>query len=537
MSIVQDAVFFLAGWAHVVLAPYTKVEESFNLHAVHDVLMYGVGPKSLHNKYDHFVFPGAVPRTFVGSVLLAWLTKPVIWMAARQGYLSTKFDMQVLARLVLASLNAWVLCLIRRSTGRRFGTNAGVLFTLLTCSQFHYLFWMGRTIPNMFAAIPVNFATYLLLDREYTMRKPSEMSIIGAISLLTFTAVVFRAEVALLLGPLCLHLLITRRITFSKLIRIGLVSGLVSLALTVLVDSYFWKKPLLWPEFSGIYFNVIQGKSAEWGTSPRLTYITSYLPKLLLGALPLSLIGYFIDLQIRTMMTPHLAFIALISCLGHKEWRFIIYTVPVFNVAAARAARYLFSVSRYLEGLTGRLLYLGVVGIVCGNFAITLLSINASMHNYPGGEALYMFHQLYPADTYSTPHVHISNLAAQTGASLFLHLNAPPYPPSLDTPDHPPWTYNKTESLTPQALSASASRVTHLVSEVAPADDRALDAMWRTVGVVRGFEWWAVDWEVLKGRGEGEGRGWMERVVGALGMVESEKLWVLERNGFRRLDI
>jgi alpha-1,6-mannosyltransferase len=82
----------------------------------------------------------------------------------------------------------------------------------------------------------VNFATYLLLDREYTMRKPSEMSIIGAISLLTFTAVIFRAEVAFLLGPLCLHLLITRRITFSKLIRIGLVSGLVSLGEFSVVD-------------------------------------------------------------------------------------------------------------------------------------------------------------------------------------------------------------------------------------------------------------------------------------------------------------
>jgi alpha-1,6-mannosyltransferase len=82
----------------------------------------------------------------------------------------------------------------------------------------------------------VNFATYLLLDREYTMRKPSEMSIIGAISLLTFTAVVFRAEVALLLGPFCLHLLITRRTTLSKLIRVGLVSGLASLGEFFVVD-------------------------------------------------------------------------------------------------------------------------------------------------------------------------------------------------------------------------------------------------------------------------------------------------------------
>lgn len=34
--------FFLVGWLHVLLAPYTKVEESFNLHASHDITFYGV---------------------------------------------------------------------------------------------------------------------------------------------------------------------------------------------------------------------------------------------------------------------------------------------------------------------------------------------------------------------------------------------------------------------------------------------------------------------------------------------------------------
>ena len=38
-------------------------------------------------------------------------------------------------------------------------------------------------------------------------------------------------------------------------------------ALTVLVDSYFWQQWPLWPELYGIYFNVIQGKSSEWGVS------------------------------------------------------------------------------------------------------------------------------------------------------------------------------------------------------------------------------------------------------------------------------
>ena len=36
-------------------------------------------------------------------------------------------------------------------------------------------------------------------------------------------------------------------------------------ALTVTVDSYFWQQWPLWPELYGIYFNVFQGKSSEWG--------------------------------------------------------------------------------------------------------------------------------------------------------------------------------------------------------------------------------------------------------------------------------
>jgi len=49
MSFVQDLTLLTTAWCHVFLAPYTKVEESFNLHAVHDVLMYGIGPDAVRN--------------------------------------------------------------------------------------------------------------------------------------------------------------------------------------------------------------------------------------------------------------------------------------------------------------------------------------------------------------------------------------------------------------------------------------------------------------------------------------------------------
>jgi alpha-1,6-mannosyltransferase len=99
-----------------------------------------------------------------------------------------------------------------------------------------------------------------------------------------------------------------------------------------------WPNPL-WPEFSGLYFNVLQGKSSEWGTSPPHAYLTSHLPKLLLSSAPLAILGAAVDGRVRSFLFPSVVFVGAISALAHKEWRFVVYTVPVFNVAAARGAR------------------------------------------------------------------------------------------------------------------------------------------------------------------------------------------------------
>ncbi|KIK79362.1 glycosyltransferase family 22 protein [Paxillus rubicundulus Ve08.2h10] len=521
-GLVVDFLLLATSWTHVLLAPYSKVEESFNLHAAHDVLMYGAGPGHLHN-YDHNVFPGAVPRTFAGSMILVWVTAPFVYFGAHLWLITSKFGLQIALRLSLATLNAIALILVRRAVSTHFGRRTSWLFALLTCSQFHLPFWMGRTLPNMFALVPVNIAYYVLYNRAPQSLQASKKSIDTALTLLTFTSVVFRSEVALLLAPLAFQLLAQGHTTFLNLTKVGLLAGLMSIAFTVAVDSYFWAKWPLWPELYGVYFNVYLGKSADWGTSPAHTYFTAYLPKLLLGASFLSVLGATLDHRIRSMLCAPVIFVLMLSALGHKEWRFVIYVVPLLNIAAARGTRWM--TSRKKGFLFKQLSFLCALALIALNFIVTLASTRVSMANYPGGVALAAFNERYAGQ--KNIHLHISNLAAQTGASLFLHEYAPPtFLVSNPSSVHASWTYNKTESLTPSTIASSS--FTHLIAE----SPEVADGEWKVVQSILGFKQWKLNMDVLNKLKTGKvwevSFGECARV---LEMEMTEQLWILERSG------
>ena len=124
-------------------------------------------------------------------------------------------------------------------------------------------------------------------------------------------------------------------------------------------------------------------------------------------------------------------------------------------------------------------------------------------------------------------HVHVSNLAAQTGASLFLQTHSAPYHPSLPYPTLGlNWTYNKTENLT----RYSPSQFTHLIAEASEPVPRG----WKKVECVEGLDSWSLMPGVLSDLKENTGTVGLGTLLRAsekvLAIEMSNKLCILERS-------
>lgn len=129
-------------------APYTKVEESFNIQATHDILVYGAPTSNIHQKlsssYDHFTFPGAVPRTFIGPLFLATFSQPFVALLGFQ-------HAQLIVRALLGLFNAAALIFFKTQLQGACGPKVAGWYVVLQASQFHLMFYASRTLPNMFA--------------------------------------------------------------------------------------------------------------------------------------------------------------------------------------------------------------------------------------------------------------------------------------------------------------------------------------------------------------------------------------------------
>ncbi|KAB8303377.1 hypothetical protein EYC80_004806 [Monilinia laxa] len=432
---------------HLLLAPYTKVEESFNIQATHDILNYGLpfsNISSTLNTYDHSTFPGVVPRTFFGALSLAAVSKPIL-LLTRGRYA------QVIVRGILGLFNAGCLIRYRNGLTEAFGEGVGRWYMLLQATQFHVIFYASRTLPNMFA-----FGLTTLAFAEFLPARGGSRPRVG-IFLFVFAGVVFRSEIAILLFTQLVYLLVLSRISLKMVIPAGIQSAILALVVSVPIDSYFWQEPL-WPELTGFYYNAIQGKSSEWGTSPIIHYFTSLLPRLLLNPLillllhPLALTLPATKHTSRDLIIPSLLFVATYSLQPHKESRFIIYAVPPLTAAASLSASYIWT--RRSKSWLYTFGSLALVGSVALSFVASSAMLTISSLNYPGGDALSQLHAHILKDLSRSPRtqrtqarnisIHMDVLSCMTGITRFQQY--PSLPLRFPQAQNVTLNYDKTEN-------------------------------------------------------------------------------------------
>ncbi|KIX01728.1 uncharacterized protein Z518_09454 [Rhinocladiella mackenziei CBS 650.93] len=482
---------------HLYISPYTKVEESFNIQAVHDILKYGVPTHNVYLRlkaqYDHMTFPGAVPRTFIGALVLATLAKPFILYGSLDGE-----RQQLLVRAILGLFNA--VALIRYASGvrRAYGKVAAAWYTFLQASQFHIMYYSSRTLPNMFAFGISTLALRFLLPDDQTILAVRIKRGKLAFYLLTLATVIFRSELALLLASHCLYMICKSsslssafrlvRIVFLPAILAATIAGLL---LTVSIDTFFWQsRTWLWPELAAFLSNVFPSNdrlgASAWGTSPWHWYFTSALPRLVVNPFLLLLIPWAIltlpvlDPAIIDLVVPSLTYAGLYSILPHKETRFLFPIVPPLTAALSLCVQYM-SIRR------GRSLFyfLATHTLIISMILTTLFShallLPLSAQTYPGGQALSSLHTL-SLDYGPQPQirVHLTNLALQTGVTHFLEtpsskLHARPVfalpgspdgrKPTITSTRRTQWVYDKSDNSTEFLMPQFWNRFDYVVVE------------------------------------------------------------------------
>uniref|UniRef100_A0A1A9ZT19 Mannosyltransferase n=1 Tax=Glossina pallidipes TaxID=7398 RepID=A0A1A9ZT19_GLOPL len=426
----MDLLLFLTATLHLCYTPFTKVEESFNLQAMHDILYLR------HNftQYDHHEFPGVVPRTFLGPLFIAILSSPFVMLFETLHI--NKFWTQYVVRAMLALIVSFAWSKWRQVVCNLYGSHVSLWLNLITLTQFHLMFYMSRTLPNIMVLPIVIYALTCWIARQ---TKP--FIIYSGVAIL-----IFRSELSIFLGLLLLIDVIFKGLTVKRILKIATPAAVVILIISVAVDSFFWQRFPTWAEGEVLWYNTVLNKSSNWGTSPFLWYFYSALPRSMGCSLIFVPFGLIMEPRVRPLTFAAIGYVLLYSIMPHKELRFIIYVLPVFNLTAATTcARFWLNASK---SLIHKFLAFCAGGHLLLNILMTLFLLTVSSTNYPGGAALNRLHSL--ESEFSNVTVHIANLAAQSGVSRFLQIRAN-------------WRYCKNENLNYTRVELSA--FSHLLVE------------------------------------------------------------------------
>jgi len=406
------------------------------MQAMHDILHHGLNLSA----YDHHSFPGTVPRTFLGAMITALVASPFSFFFQSVG--APKIMSQFAVRAALGLISVAGVSSFRWQLGKKHGAAASVAYGFVTMIQFHLVFYATRALPNTFALALVNISYGYYLRGDMTR----------SMCLLAFTGSVFRFEVLILAAPLFFLALYRKQVpSLLRLIGSASAVGAAGVALSVTVDSLMWGR-LLWPEAEVFYFNAILNRSHEWGTSPIHWYVTSALPRAMLGTALFIPTSLWFNPRVRDLFVCACVYVSIFSLLPHKELRFVLYVVPVFNMVCAEE---LVRLWRGRENPKyGKYWFRGATTILAFTLFGTWGFLKVSQQNYPGGAALEELHNLERLNVTRgllTPHVHIDSSAAQQGVTRFIE-------------EQRRWVYSKKEG------EHDMAGYTHLVTDKASVE-------------------------------------------------------------------
>ena len=274
------------------------------------VFGYGLRPWEFIQGARNWAFPGMVA---VLMQISTWLfgAEPLRYLIAIR-----------LAFSAISLLTAWGTIRLARSVG---ATELGALLAgSLYALSPPLIYFAPRALSESASAAAVVFGLALLVDRETTLR-----AILVGSSLLGLS-VLFRLQNAIFcVGGLTILLARKRR---SEAVLAGSVLAAWALVYGALdrVTWGCWFNSL----FEYLRFNVIEGKASRWGNSDPAYYLQVLWTSMPLVTACLIPLVFAAARRASQLLWIALAYLVIHSCIGHKEFRFVVPALPLLYASA-----------------------------------------------------------------------------------------------------------------------------------------------------------------------------------------------------------
>ena len=283
--------------------------------------------QSLEQAHRVVFGPGLVPwefRSGARSWLLAGLLMPPMWTGGQLAPGTTAYLYLALAVPAAASAT---IPLVGYFWGCRLGRIHGALAALALLTWSELLHFGARALGEVVAGALLFGAVYLCSDRGSlgsTRRTLLAGALLGA-------TVAFRFHLA---PAVALSALWLARGELRRGWLPLLLGGTVPLALLGAVDWATWSMPFH-SVAANFRFNILQGVSHIYGTSPWYAYLAEFLARWELGVLLLAACALA---GARRQPLPLLVAIVIVlshSFIAHKEYRFVYPALPLLVLCAA----------------------------------------------------------------------------------------------------------------------------------------------------------------------------------------------------------